>query len=1147
MSNFLDRIKEGFENTVNNVKTALDLDKNGQVTFTEVLTPIAKAVSPWKGIEEQKAYLDEQQKKNGKITLGDRLRSRAVNPLSESPLLAPSVRLQAKLGEELIAKPFAAAAASTFLTGSAGQQEYKGRIAPSPLSKSVFGGVLAGQLTGEEPGEAYGIPQMFERANKGMGIIGDVAKFTAEKTGLPIGLFSAPLIGLGLGLDLTPIGGSDNLAAASVRIAGTQNPEEVLKILDRVFTGSAEARQVLAKLLAPIEDVQEVTRILREAEAARSAAPAVRELVRTTTGLSDEAIAESRALARSGFSDEAVAVARGASSADEVVQIAGSQADIARLARTNLARIDAGEDAAAVIRETTDLFTREIAERARGVVSFQDTLTAAARSNLTPEELAVLPKGTVLNAEQMTAARELAVAAAVEVSQAGRRFIDNPTIKTLEEFKAAKVANLQLQAASKAAGSEVARATGARRISIRPSTAAEERVRRFIEMQGITQRATGEKGEFEAELAFAKLLQNVGPDAKAIQNFLTEVSKPNWLDKIVEFSVAAKLWTPTTWLVNAVSNAMTAGLRPAEKVFAATADLMMNGFTKGAERERFFGEAFHDFYGMTAAFKLGVPDALRKYINTLSFGQFVKTLEDSGGAVGNFIHAIRTEEGMQAAGKGAEVATTSGGAIGGRTGKVVRTPFRILQASDQFFRTMNQTAELHSLAYRQVVQEGLKGDARIQRMAELIKAPSDEMLDAAQLKANEFLFQEELGGIMKSVEGLRAKHPATKFIVPFLKTPVNVATFSFRRSPMGLFSPKNFRDIMKGGGSRADAIARISIGTTLATYITLLAGEGKITGPAPEDEAERDKFYREGKLPYAVKLGDTWVQYQRLEPIASFFSLAANVQDKISRGAKEEEISSLASELILGISKHYVDQTFLIGLSDAMDAVTEGGVSAQRFMNGLVTGQIPSAIPWIARSLDRTIRQPEGLLETIQTKIPGLSQGVRARLDVFGNEVERPGGFIRETLPIKYSKESTDKVESELTRLGIEISFPNENITRSGHSVSLTADEHHELVSMTGRVTKAVLDKVVSTPAWEKLSDDDREDAINSIIQKVREPFQDQLFSEAETRRLKLDVPDTDLANDIIARVVTSDSYSELDDKTRKDLILRVLEKANVQ
>ena len=31
------------------------------------------------------------------------------------------------------------------------------------------------------------------------------------------------------------------------------------------------------------------------------------------------------------------------------------------------------------------------------------------------------------------------------------------------------------------------------------------------------------------------------------------------------------------------------------------------------------------------------------------------------------------------------------------------------------------------------------------------------------------------------------------------------------------------------------------------------------TGPAPKNKAERDKFYREGKRPNAVKIGGKWV------------------------------------------------------------------------------------------------------------------------------------------------------------------------------------------------------------------------------------------------------------------------------------------------
>jgi len=60
----------------------------------------------------------------------------------------------------------------------------------------------------------------------------------------------------------------------------------------------------------------------------------------------------------------------------------------------------------------------------------------------------------------------------------------------------------------------------------------------------------------------------------------------------------------------------------------------------------------------------------------------------------------------------------------------------------------------------------------------------------------------------------------------------------------------------------------------------------EITGQAPTSPTERDQFYREGKQPFSIKIGDKWVSYQQLEPYNQLFNLMANVITAIERKIK---------------------------------------------------------------------------------------------------------------------------------------------------------------------------------------------------------------------------------------------------------------------
>ena len=66
------------------------------------------------------------------------------------------------------------------------------------------------------------------------------------------------------------------------------------------------------------------------------------------------------------------------------------------------------------------------------------------------------------------------------------------------------------------------------------------------------------------------------------------------------------------------------------------------------------------------------------------------------------------------------------------------------------------------------------------------------------------------------------------------------------------------------------------------------------------------------------------------------------------------------------------------------------------------------------------MRQPSGVGESIAAGVPGLSEGVPARIDRFGEVVTREGGPVRRAAdPFNVSSVKEDTVARELDRLGV--------------------------------------------------------------------------------------------------------------------------------
>ena len=130
------------------------------------------------------------------------------------------------------------------------------------------------------------------------------------------------------------------------------------------------------------------------------------------------------------------------------------------------------------------------------------------------------------------------------------------------------------------------------------------------------------------------------------------------------------------------------------------------------------------------------------------------------------------------------------GAILGKKGKIIRTPQRAQGALDIQYREPVANAFVYRYAYRKAMQDGLKGEAYLKRMEDIIKNPTDAMLKEASTEAREYTFQKELGPIADAFNKLRTgKMEAGQLQVTFYGTWVNIGKLIYKRSPLGPLSP----------------------------------------------------------------------------------------------------------------------------------------------------------------------------------------------------------------------------------------------------------------------------------------------------------------------------------------------------------------------
>jgi len=265
---------------------------------------------------------------------------------------------------------------------------------------------------------------------------------------------------------------------------------------------------------------------------------------------------------------------------------------------------------------------------------------------------------------------------------------------------------------------------------------------------------------------------------------------------------------------------------------------------------------------------------------------------------------------------------------------------------------------------------------RLKRLSQETKInPSPELISKCSDIADYRLFRAEGSKVANALFKIRdwgfeipkvGNVQPLKYVIPFVRTPVNLVKYGFERSPLGIFNPKLLHNLATKNPEAADQLARVVMGSIAAAAIGVYFGQGKITGAVPKSVTERARFYEEGKQPFSIRVGDKWVSYQRLEPFNQMFNQVAVVVEAIDNKDKQG-LDQKIWDAATGIGKNFVSQTYMSGVLEIMNAMSEPEKYGQNLITNIATalGVPASSLTRTAtQALDRTIRQPEGVAET---------------------------------------------------------------------------------------------------------------------------------------------------------------------------------------
>lgn len=414
--------------------------------------------------------------------------------------------------------------------------------------------------------------------------------------------------------------------------------------------------------------------------------------------------------------------------------------------------------------------------------------------------------------------------------------------------------------------------------------------------------------------------------------------------------------------------------------------------------------------------------------------------------------------------------------------------FRLLSAEDKFFHTMAYTRSLEEQARLLAKAEGARGAQLADRVQVLVRKPSAQMEAQAILDANVATFKqdseianalmatrEKLGRILRKVTG--ASEQTANIIMPFVKTPGNIASTIIDYSPIGTVRPLlDLGGLIAGKSAKAakqrevvDALGRSSVGSAAILYGYMLAKDDKMTGFYPMEEKKQREWEMTGRTEGSARIGDSWVQVNRLSPLGNLMTIGAALHQL------EQEDPDVAGVIVGSLTapaSAVYDLPMVSGVRDLFESLRPGaagkrGEKLAQYLGRTTQGFIPAAglVRGVARTIDTTARQTrtdggKTVGRMIQSGLPGASQQLPERLTGLGESMERGGlQSILSPVNISRARTATDPVLREIERTGA-TPMPLEQLRGESDA---TFDQRQR---NTGRVIRNVIGSVMRDSAY---------------------------------------------------------------------------------
>ena len=350
-------------------------------------------------------------------------------------------------------------------------------------------------------------------------------------------------------------------------------------------------------------------------------------------------------------------------------------------------------------------------------------------------------------------------------------------------------------------------------------------------------------------------------------------------------------------------------------------------------------------------------------------------------------------------------------------------------------------------------------------------------------------------------------------LFPFRKTPANILTTGLDYSPIGLGKgiKEAMFDVKSGKCTAADAVDSIASGLTGTGILALgayLAAEGFFGATlhvrAGDDDKEEAFEKATGGQDYALQIGNKSYSLDWAVPAAMPLFAGAAIMESAQKGGGT--FDALVDSL-LGMQDVVLETSMLSSLNDLISywsyADNKVGYLLDRAASSYAGQYIPTIGSKAASVFDDTVRKSyvekgsgqvasdvNYFLQGAAKKVPGVRNQLQPSIDLWGNEVSNgtaPERVFQSFISPGFLKsQDNSPATQEIRRLakatGESAVYPaaaEKSFMVNGETKYLTGEEYTKYAKTMGSTRKQIVENMLKSKGYQKLSDDDKAKAIS--------------------------------------------------------------------